>query len=110
MKLLNNCINCNKETTNKKYCSQKCRNEYTKNKIIKDPHKSTNNTLKNILIDKYGNICQECNNSIWNNKPIHLELEHIDGNNKNHNWENLKLLCPNCHSQTKTYCLNKKYR
>ena len=32
-----------------------------------------------------------------------LEYEHIDGNNKNNRRENVIMLCPNCHSQTKTF-------
>ena len=47
--------------------------------------------------------CFECGIKDWNNKPIVLELEHIDGNNRNNMPENLKLLCPNCHSQTDTF-------
>jgi hypothetical protein len=39
----------------------------------------------------------------WNNKPITLQLEHKNGNNKDHRLENLEFLCPNCHSQTLTY-------
>ena len=40
---------------------------------------------------------------IWNGKPLTLQLDHIDGNNKNNTLENLQWLCPNCHSQTKTF-------
>ena len=32
------------------------------------------------------------------------EIHHIDGNNKNDDLKNLRLLCPNCHSQTDTWC------
>lgn len=48
-------------------------------------------------------ICEECDISEYNNKPISLELDHIDGVSSNHNLKNLRLLCPNCHSQTDTY-------
>jgi len=50
---------------------------------------------------KCGN--ESCGISDWKGKPITLELEHIDGNKYNNRLENLKLLCPNCHSQTKTW-------
>ena len=46
----------------------------------------------------------------WNNKPIEHHLDHIDGNSTNHILSNLQILCPNCHSQTNTYCgKNKGY-
>lgn len=47
--------------------------------------------------------CQKCNIIEWNNEPISLELDHIDGNNQNDSLENLRFLCPNCHSQTNTF-------
>lgn len=48
--------------------------------------------------------CKKCNNKgFWNNEPITLQLEHVNGNNRDHRLENLMFLCPNCHSQTKTY-------
>lgn len=47
--------------------------------------------------------CSGCNLSIWNDKPIPLELDHINGDNRDHRLENLRLLCPNCHALTNTY-------
>ena len=47
--------------------------------------------------------CYSCSNTDWLGQPISLELEHIDGNNKNNTLSNLTLLCPNCHAQTSTY-------
>ena len=48
--------------------------------------------------------CEGCGlGDIWNDKKITLELDHIDGDNSNHSLNNLRYLCPNCHSQTDTY-------
>lgn len=48
--------------------------------------------------------CYICGNTgIWNDQKLVLELDHIDGNHKNNEVSNLRLLCPNCHSQTKTF-------
>jgi len=50
------------------------------------------------------NICDECGvGPTWNGKPIVIELDHINGINDDHRKENLRMLCPNCHSQTKTF-------
>jgi hypothetical protein len=55
------------------------------------------------------NKCSICQITEWNNKPIGLHLDHIDGVSSNHLLDNLRLVCPNCHSQTDTYCgKNKK--
>ena len=59
--------------------------------------------IKMRLIRELGHQCTECKNTTWNDKPITLELEHIDGNNRNNSRENLTILCPNCHSQTSTW-------
>lgn len=50
------------------------------------------------------NKCAKCGISEWNEKPITLQLHHIDGDNSNNNIDNLQLLCPNCHSQTENFC------
>lgn len=63
--------------------------------------------IKRRLIKLIGYSCKVCGIVDWNNKPITLELEHIDGNSRNNAKENLTLLCPNCHSQTSTF-RNKK--
>lgn len=48
--------------------------------------------------------CVECgNNGEWNGKKIALQLDHINGIRNDHRIENLRLLCPNCHSQTDTH-------
>ena len=48
--------------------------------------------------------CQECSLSSWRERPLSLHLDHINGINNDNRLENLRFLCPNCHSQTATYC------
>jgi len=47
--------------------------------------------------------CEVCGITGWNGKKVSFELDHIDGNRTNHKLENLRIICPNCHSQTHTY-------
>ena len=44
--------------------------------------------------------CERCNLSEWLGLPISLELHHIDGDRSNNNFDNLQILCPNCHALT----------
>lgn len=53
--------------------------------------------------------CDECGLKEWRGAPISLHLDHINGQNTDHRLENLRLLCPNCHSQTDTYAGKNKY-
>lgn len=50
------------------------------------------------------NKCEVCSIEEWNGAPINMHLDHIDGNTYNHKLDNLRMICPNCHSQTETYC------
>jgi hypothetical protein len=48
--------------------------------------------------------CAVCGIDEWNGRALSLHLDHRNGNSFDHRLENLQLLCPNCHSQTDTYC------
>lgn len=64
------------------------------------------NIIKKLLENKILNYeCSKCkNNEEWQGQFLRLHLDHINGINNDNRIENLRLLCPNCHSQTKTYC------
>jgi 5-methylcytosine-specific restriction endonuclease McrA len=50
------------------------------------------------------NECSKCKNvGIWMGLPLTLQLDHKDGNNDNNCLDNLQILCPNCHTQTKNW-------
>lgn len=96
------------------FCSNSC---FIKNKQADIFNKIENGDVslyekqyKKYLISIHGNQCMECG---WDkiNKTtgkVPIQLEHIDGDSDNNKLDNLKLLCPNCHSLTPTYgALNK---
>lgn len=108
------CINCGiirklSKNSENKYCSNDCQIEYrwlniTIPKIESENSSCNVKTLKKYLIFKRGNFCEICKlNNIWQDKPLSLQLDHIDGNSDNNNIDNIRLLCPNCHSQTETF-------
>ncbi len=63
--------------------------------------------IKNRILLMRGYKCECCGLTEWLNKPITLELHHIDGDKENNLDENLQLLCPNCHSLTENWRKNK---
>ncbi len=51
------------------------------------------------------NECSECGQEeLWNGQKLVMVLDHINGVNNDHRLENLRMLCPNCNSQQKTFC------
>ncbi len=49
-------------------------------------------------------ICQQCSSPpVWNNKELVLQVDHINGISDDNRLDNLRWICPNCHSQTNTF-------
>ena len=46
--------------------------------------------------------CEVCGTVEWMGKKVPIELDHIDGNHYNNDFDNLRIVCPNCHAQTDT--------
>ena len=112
------CIVCNKGFegyTERKFCSVKCQNDKRYLDFVElwknNEHDgmrgktATSAHIRRYIFEKYNNSCSECGWSKTNphTNKIPLELEHIDGDYTNNKEENLKLLCPNCHSLTATW-------
>ena len=110
------CLGCGKEIVgryNRKYCSNKCQGEIKAENLLQDWLSGKSHFTKNgiaafqrkYLLEKHDYKCSECG---WGEMNQHsgltpLEIDHIDGNAYNNDMNNLKVLCPNCHSLTKTY-------
>ena len=104
------CLVCENEVKKgaSKYCSLKCQKTYHFNQRLSDwiegnCSTKSRNFFRRYLTETYGYKCSCCSISEWNGKSIVLEIDHIDGNSENNRPENLRFICPNCHSQTDTY-------
>ena len=107
---INVCQCCSKEfghsnSTTNKFCSIDCSAKYRWEKVsIPKIEQGLGGDYKRYLREKFGDKCCECGHTdVWNNKPLVLQLDHVDGNSDNNHPDNLRLLCPNCHTQTDTF-------
>jgi hypothetical protein len=117
---MRNCKNCKKELLKrhqKVYCSNSCQIKYQHDEYIHEwKHGTVDGTqggvvrnlslhIKKYLIETYGEKCSMCHWNKTHNKTgkVPLEIDHIDGNSNNNQEDNLRLLCPNCHSLTPNY-------
>lgn len=101
--------------TNKPRKINNCKKKKNSIEYINSNSKINSSILRKKLIEDgiKENKCETCKNNEWNNKPIPLDLHHIDGNHYNNNLNNLQILCKNCHAQTdnwgsKNIKINKK--
>ena len=105
------CKVCGKETewTHQKmdkYCSNTCSGE---GKLLESIERAKQGlvkerpTLRKVLARINGYTCECCGVSEWNGKEITLQVDHINGLANDNSIENLRLICPNCHSQSDTF-------
>ena len=108
--LIDCCLNCGEELGQrirfnrpKKFChNNKCQHEHARKMAIETGIAGKRSTKRH-LIETRGYKCEMCDISEWRGQKLALDFDHIDGNSNNNSLDNVRLLCPNCHSQTETY-------
>lgn len=89
----------------KSYLANKKPDKISEQDILRENCKHQRTVLRRYIIKN--NLipykCAICGCTEWQGKTLSLELDHINGINNDNRLENLRFLCPNCHSQTSTY-------
>jgi len=84
------------------YCSNRCQQDFkVKQRFIEGT--TWRYSMRNYIIRERGEKCEECGITDWNGKSLSFHIDHINGNRTDNRKENLKIMCPNCHSQTETF-------
>ncbi len=76
-------------------------NAFVKNSRVTNTKSLKMYLLKHNIVEHKCSVCNLL--PIWNNIPLMLQLDHVNGDHYDNRIENLRLICPNCHSQTDTY-------
>jgi hypothetical protein len=97
----------NKKGLCEKHTKEKFKKEYIE-KWLKEGNlyieRSPADTVREYILREQNGKCAICKAlPSWNDKPLVFVLDHIDGHSKNHNRDNLRLICPNCDSQLPTF-------
>lgn len=89
----------------KSYLANKKPDKISEQDILRENCKHQRTVLRRYVIknDLIPYKCAICGCTEWQGKTLSLELDHINGINNDNRLENLRFLCPNCHSQTSTY-------
>ena len=104
-------LKCSTEHFGKRVVSYNVK--YTLDEILVENSTYTNISRLKIRLVNEGKLeykCQICGINEWLGQKLSLQLDHINGINNDHRIENLRFLCPNCHSQTETYAGKNKGR
>lgn len=72
--------------------------------MVEDSDYQTSKLKKRLLKNGiFEHKCYECGITMWRGVPVPIELEHKNGNSRDHRLENLTILCLNCHGLTETW-------
>lgn len=78
-------------------------------KLLTTTPRSRNNIKQRLIAAGIkANRCEDCGIGEWRGSALSLSLHHVNGDRHDNRLENLRLLCPNCHSQTPTWCNRKR--